>query len=101
MNVRRTETKDEIFEFLDGKEWTMDGVHGTLVYVHRQIPETAVFYGGWWEHTLEHRASEEGKRSEAYQKTRRSLRDDYTTDLTDAFDTYINIAVELGYGNVQ
>lgn len=82
-----------VFEFLDGKPYTLDGIHG---YFKHEV-HTAIYP---YQHTYErliHEADGAGRNSVAYGKVRQQLGDDYVTDLTDATDTYCGIAYDLGY----
>ena len=83
--------ENPVFAFLNGKAFTLDGVHGTFkhsCYVDRH---------GLTVNRLDHNPSAAGKRSEAYRKVRQQLRDDWSTDLTDSIETYCKIATDLGF----
>lgn len=93
--ARRTtwDKLDPMFAFMDGKEYTLHGVHGTFkhnaynaIYPYAHVAETLI-----------HEASAKGKRSATYQTRRDELGDDFVTDLTDSIDTLCEAAVKLGY----
>jgi len=60
-----------IYEAIDGQPYTLDGIAGTI-RVEGESPYTRVT----------HYKSDAGRRTEAYQATKRMLRDDWDTDLT-------------------
>lgn len=68
----------DLFEKLDGRKCTLDGVHGTLVreIVSVRYPTERTEYRLW------HRASAKGRKSPAYLAIKARLRDDWDTDLT-------------------
>lgn len=80
---------NELFTFLDGKAYTLDGIHGTF----RQDVWVGLDRVSEY---LRHVPSAQGKRSKAYQDTKRQLGDDWSTDLTNGL-RYVDIAIELGY----
>lgn len=86
MNTTQTKmTYAQALEFINGKAYKLDGVHGHIV-VDTSVPH----------HTkVEHVPSKAGKRSEAYQAVRRQLRDDYVTDLSWS-ERLADIMVALG-----
>ena len=77
---------NKLFAFLDGKEYVLDGVHGTFEHT-----------GTWPREQLYHNPSSRGKRTAKYQKIKRLLGDDHCTNLTASIDTYCQAARELGY----
>lgn len=64
-------TIDQARETINGMPYTLDGIHGRIKV------ET---WGG--RTTISHEPSPQGKRTDAYQKMRAQLRDDWSTDLT-------------------
>ena len=84
---------DSVFTFLDGKSFTLDGVHGQF----RHEVRWAVYPYAHATERLYHEPSAKGRRSEAYQALRREYRDDWVTDLTDSIERYCEIATKLGY----
>lgn len=81
-----------IFEFLHGKEFTYDGIHGHFEWTIRRNR-----YLNRYEEDLYFNPSPEGKRTKEYQKMRESLGDDWGICLTNAIETYVEIAISLGY----
>lgn len=80
-----------IGEYLDGKPYTHNGISGRILYV-----EYPAFYP--YRHTAQsivHEADEAGKQTEAYQETKRTLGDDWDSDLTDS-ESLVDIAVACG-----
>lgn len=63
---------DEALDAIDGKEYTLDGVHGRFKVDRSRAHDTRVT----------HEPSARGRRSEAYLETKRELRDDWSSDLT-------------------
>ena len=88
---------NDVFEFLDGKPYILEGISGYLKYdSYRAIYP--------YEHTVEklsHIPDSEGKKSLYYQSIRVYLGDDWDTDLTNDIEAYCNIALELGYNYVE
>lgn len=82
-----------MWEFLDGKEVTLHGIHGILKYEqHAAIyPRVEMHY------QLVHHPSDIGKRSQAYQEKKRRMGDDWVTDLTNAPEEYVEIAISFGF----
>lgn len=76
---------DEALDFIHGKEYTLDGVHGTLAV------EDGRFGRRVW-----HRASEIGRESPEYRAIRRKLGDHYSSDLTES-ERVGEIMLELGF----
>lgn len=84
----RSFTVNSIFEFLNGKEYTLNGIHGYFkhdVWVGRQ--RTTEY--------LRHIPSKRGMATEIYKQEKRKLGDDWSTDLTNGL-RYCDIAIELG-----
>ncbi|NIU85253.1 MAG: hypothetical protein GWN31_15770, partial [Candidatus Thorarchaeota archaeon] len=81
---------NEVFEFLDGKKYTLDGIEGKFSY------ELLVGLDCWVYDRLYHEPTEKGKQSKEYREKRRQYRDDWVTDLTDSIEEYCDIAYELG-----
>jgi hypothetical protein len=75
-----------LYAFLNGREYVLDGVHGHFVHS-----------GEWPYERLGHEPSKRGKRTKRYQETKRRLRDDWSTDLSDSIERQVDIAIELGY----
>ena len=88
MNTTLQQAGNEIFEFLDGREYTLDGVHGHFRY--RVLGRLTT------KHELAHIPSDQGRESEAYLEVKRKLGDDWTTDLSNSL-RHCEIAIELGY----
>lgn len=88
--MARELTKQELFGFLDGREYVLDGVHGRFAYEPGRP-------GRPWEDRLWHRPSARGRRSTAYLTIRRQLRDHWDSDLTEALERWCAIAHELGF----
>jgi len=82
-----------IFEFLDGRTVTLDGVHGELRYESYR----AVYPYEHVRHTLVHKPSEKGQRSKAYLSQRRELGDDWQTDLTNSIERTTDLALQFGF----
>lgn len=68
---------------IDGREYILDGIHGTI-QVDLHPYNTRVM----------HEPSKLGKETEAYQATRRVLRDEWSTDLSQS-ERVVTIAYEL------
>lgn len=86
-----------IGEYLHGREYTLDGVHGHFILQpggHMTIYPTK----GKAKHRLFHEASTKGRHSEAYQKVKRYLGDHWSTDM-DEHEDLGGIAHELGYSD--
>lgn len=79
-------TWEQSLEAMDGREVTLDGIHGTIRIERPRPFDTRVM----------HYKSPKGRRSEAYQATRRRLRDDWDSDLTGDADACVAIAEALG-----
>lgn len=77
---------DAALEAIDGREITLDGIHGTVKVDRSRRFDTRVM----------HIKSAKGRRSEAYQETRRRLRDDWDSDLTQDVEACCAIAQALG-----
>lgn len=79
-----------LFEALDGRHCTLDGISGVLRHetISARYPYAHV------DHTLSHTADAKGKRSPKYIELRDKLRDDWSTDLTNS-DRLIDIALRL------
>jgi hypothetical protein len=82
-----------IFEFLHGKTYRLHGVSGTFchkvgraIYPYRRTVED-----------LYHEPDANGRRTKYYRDRRADLGDDWSTCLTQAIDTYCDIATKLGY----
>jgi hypothetical protein len=82
-----------IFEFLNGKRYTLDGISGHFKYRTYE----AIYPSRRTVHKLSHEADARGRRSERYQETKRKLQDDWSTDLTDSIERYCDIAHKLGF----
>lgn len=84
---------NQVWGFLDGMHYVLDGVPGMLVHNIRVVryPRAEVY------ESLCHIPSEEGMETEAYQKVKGDLGDDYETDLSNSIERYCAIALELGY----
>lgn len=80
-----------LFEALDGRHCTLDGISGVLRHetISARYPYAHV------DHALSHRADAKGMRSPKYIELRSQLRDDWSTDLTNS-DRLIDIAMRLG-----
>src|SRR6185369_10976587 len=83
---RETMKRNTLFAYLDGREYTLDDVHGTFEHS-----------GVWPREQLYHNPTAKGKRTKAYREKRRQLEDDWCSNLTEAIDRYCAIARELGY----
>lgn len=70
---------------IDGREYTLDGVHGTF-HIDRSIR----FNTRIW-----HIASERGRQSEHYREVKAKLRDDWDSDMSHS-DRLVDIMGELG-----
>lgn len=79
-------TWDAALEAIDGREITLDGIHGTLKVDRSRRFDTRVM----------HMKSPKGRRTESYQETRRRLRDDWDSDLTQDAETCCAIVQALG-----
>lgn len=89
----RSFTANDVFEFLDGKEYVLHGIHGHFkhdVWVGRQ--RTSEY--------LRHIPSKRGMATKLYQDEKRKLGDDWSSDLTNGL-SYCDIAIELGYEYTQ
>ncbi len=82
---------NDVFAFLDGKTYALDGISGTFRHSAQM--------DGWGivRERLDHEPDAEGRSTEAYRQVKRRLKDDWSTDLTDAIERYCAIALELGY----
>lgn len=90
-NLKQNDFTLLLFEALDGRHYTLDGVSGVLRHktISARYPYPHV------DHTLSHMADAKGKRSPKYIELRDKLRDDWSTDLTNS-DRLIDIAMRLG-----
>ena len=84
-----------VFEFLDGRSYTLNEISGQFRHETRR----AIYPYPRTIEKLTFQPDEKGQATEEYRQTRRELKDDWTTDLTDAIDTYCDIAIELGFND--
>ena len=84
-------TNHDIFEYLDNKSYTLDGISGRFQHCARTL------IGGHIAHTLHHEPDAIGKLSEEYMTIKRELKDDWSTDITQDIEHYCSIAIELGF----
>lgn len=84
-------SESPVFNFLDGKEYVLDGVDGYFKALWQPL------YPDLMEHRLYHIPSKKGKEGESYIGKKEEYGDDWDTDLTGAIEEYCNIAIELGY----
>lgn len=89
--VSRTSARTELFEALDGRSYTLDGISGTLVFTTYR----AIYPYDRTVEKLEHRPDRRGKATPEYQRLKDQLHDDWMTDLTDSH-ALVAIAQELG-----
>jgi hypothetical protein len=81
---------NELFEKLDGKNYTHNGIPGKLKHgVYKDRFNLTV-------NKLYHQASAKGKKTAAYLAIKATLGDDWDTDLTNNIDLYCEIARKLG-----
>ena len=76
----------KLFDFLDGKEYVIDGVHGHFKH------KSNVFSSH-----LVHQASEKGKKSAAYKQGKAQMGMDYETEITYRTALLLDISIKLGY----
>jgi hypothetical protein len=83
---------DELFAFLHGKSYVLDGIRGVFHYetCKARVPYERIV------HKLSHEPDASGRRTKQYREIKRQLGDDWSTDLTDG-ERLCDIAVELGY----
>jgi len=86
-----------VFQFLDAKPYTLNGISGHFKHEVR----VARYPYRRREERLTFQPDATGQQSEEYRATRRELKDDWSTDLTDAIDTYCDIAIELGFNDSE
>jgi hypothetical protein len=82
-----------VFCFLDGRTYTLHGISGVFKHEVRQVRYPCART----EERLTFHPDEEGQGTKQYRIVRRELGDNWSTDLTDAIETYCDIATELGY----
>lgn len=82
--ITQVTTYQEALDVMDGRTYTLDGIHGTIK-VERFNGMT----------TISHRPSKKGQNTEAYRETRRKLGDDWSTDLSQS-ERFGEIAHDLG-----
>jgi len=82
---------NNVFEFLNGRFVTIDGVAGRLRH------EVFVDWLGLTVERLMHDATPAGRRSNSYREIRRRLGDDYSTDLTQNLERYCALTARLGF----
>jgi hypothetical protein len=74
MTIRTVVTTiDQAYDAINGKAYTLDGIHGHIKVEH--------FAGRL---SISHNPSKKGKETDAYQKMRAQLRDDWSSDLTNS-----------------
>lgn len=76
-------TIDQAYEAIDGKAYTLDGIHGHIKVTHTPLP-SAYADQRRWTTSISHNPSKKGMETDAYQKTRAQLRDDWSSDLTNS-----------------
>lgn len=80
------------FELLDGKIVTIDGVE--CVIKHRS--SAAIYPYAHISHTLFANATEKGKESAHYKAVKKQLKDDWSTDLAEDYETRWSLICDLG-----
>jgi hypothetical protein len=81
---------DEALDAIVGREVVLDGVHGTIEVEHVYSGS-----GARIDTRVHHEPNVRGKRSEAYQRTKALLRDDWSMDLSWS-DRLVDLMIELG-----
>jgi hypothetical protein len=71
MKIQNVSSISEAFEALDGKAYTLDGIHGHF--------KNETFRG---ETRIAHYPSKKGQQTEEYRRTRAQLGDDWSNDLS-------------------
>lgn len=82
--ITRVDTYDQALEAMNGRTYTLDGIHGTIK-VEKWNGMT----------TISHNPSKRGMATDAYRETKRKLGDDWSSDLTYG-DRFGEIAYGLG-----
>lgn len=87
------ETLVEMGEFLENREYKLDGIDGYFEFVSRI---------GYYPYThrviqIHHQANLTGQQSEAYRAIKRQLGDDWSTDMTANLERLVAILCELGF----
>lgn len=84
---------NEIFAFLDGRHYTRNGISGHFkhdisygIFPYPHSRERLLFY-----------PDALGRQTDEYQETKKSLGDDWVSDLTEDIEHYCAVALELGY----
>lgn len=90
--------KPSIGEFLHGREYDYDGIHGHWKHTPAKVHKNHPLYGENWKEPekLEHVPSAKGKQSKPYQAIRQKLGDDFVSDPGD--DRIVEAAMQAGYG---
>lgn len=83
---------NDVFQFLDGKYYTLDGIEGQFCHSYWYSP--ALYE---WFEWLYHIPTINSRKTPAYQSLRNQLGDNWDTNLTNNIERYCAIAVELGY----
>ena len=84
---------EDVWDFLDGRAYTLDGVHGKFEVSKRE----ALYPYHHTAYSLYHRPSTKGKKSATYRKIKRDLGDDWDSDLSDQIEKFCDIARKLGF----
>ena len=84
MTTTAVATYQEALDAMDGRAYTLDGIHGTI--------KVSRFNGMT---TIRHEPSARGRKTEAYQQVKRKLGDDWSTDFSQS-ERFGKIAHGLG-----
>lgn len=81
---------EQLADYLEGKKYVLDGIEGKFK------ARTWTTRYGYSTIRIDHKPTEKGKRSEAYQVIKRQLGDDFDSDVTED-ERLCDIATELGF----
>lgn len=91
--VSTVDCGNPVFDFLDGRTVTRKGIQGRfkVQVVTAKYPYPRTLTSLIWEPTAK------GRATAAYQKVKRELGDDWTSDLTQDPEEFCAIAIRLGF----
>jgi len=89
--------KPSLGEFLHGRQYDYDGIHGHWKLIPGKVYKRHPIYGEDWKEPekLIHVPSEKGKQSKIYQEIREKLGSDFISEPND--DRILEAAIEHGY----
>ncbi|MCU0551885.1 MAG: hypothetical protein MUC48_21305 [Leptolyngbya sp. Prado105] len=80
----------ELFEFLNGKVYVLDGIPGILQHSICRVKSPRIEYRDYLYHVPD-------STHPGYLQAKRNLGNDWSTDLTGSIETVCAIAADLGY----